>query len=121
MIVCGFTNQPRVRLDSQEIPVAYPHSYEPDAGRLILRLQGTVRVELLSPALPKLQIKSSSTNSGVNLYWPAAASNFVLEYKTSVQPMDWVHFPGETLLSGDTWVANHISSEPAEFFRLHSQ
>ena len=45
LLVNGFTKQPRVRLDGQEIQLVSPHQYQPSTGRLVLRLQGTVRVE----------------------------------------------------------------------------
>ncbi len=52
--VNGFTNQPQVRLDGKDIQLVSPHQYQRDTGRLVLRLQGTVRVEVFSPTLPRL-------------------------------------------------------------------
>jgi hypothetical protein len=81
--------------------VAYPHVYQPDTGRLVLRLEGTVRVELLAPASPRLQIRSSGTNSGVNLFWPSAATNFVLEYNSHpLQPTSWMQLAEIPSLQG---------------------
>ena len=59
VMVNGFTNQPRVRLNGQDIPLVSPHQYQATSGRLVLRLQGTVTVEILSPARPRLDIKRS--------------------------------------------------------------
>ena len=77
LMVNGFTNQPRVLLDGQEIQLVAPHQYQPSSGRLVLRLQGTVRVQIVSPAAPRLEIKTSSTNASVDVSWPAPASDFV--------------------------------------------
>ena len=82
LLVNGFTNPPRVRLNGQEIALTPPHLFQATSGRLVLRIQGTIDVEILTPALPRLEIKKSATNGAVNLYWPAAATNFVLEVQS---------------------------------------
>ena len=59
LMVTGFTDH-RVLLDGQQIQVVAPHQYQPSSGRLVLRLQGTVRVQIVSPAVPRLEKKHAS-------------------------------------------------------------
>jgi hypothetical protein len=122
LLVYGFSSAPRVRVNSQEIQLAPPHSYQSVTGRLILQLQGTAWVEILSDALPRLQIRSSATNAAVNVFWPATASTFVLEYRpVSVGSSNWLAFPGDVRVQGDNLVANAATVNPAAFFRLRAQ
>ncbi|MEA3367886.1 MAG: hypothetical protein U9R68_07215, partial [Planctomycetota bacterium] len=45
LLVSGLAKRPAVRINGAEVPVADPHTYL-DSGALILRLEGTVRVDL---------------------------------------------------------------------------
>jgi hypothetical protein len=119
LLVNGFTNQPRVRLDSQEIQLVFPHQYQASAGRLVLRLQGTVRVEIVSPAMPRLEIKRSSTNASVDVSWPAPASNFVLESSANLaSPNLWQPSTTEVRQEGGNVTATESATNSARFFRL---
>jgi hypothetical protein len=120
LLVNGFTNQPRVRLDGQEIQLVSPHQYQASTGRLVLRLQGTVRVEIVSPAVPRLEIKHSSTNTSVDVSWPAPASNFVLESSADLaSPNLWQPSTTEVRQEGGNVIATEDATNSARFYRLH--
>ena len=119
LLVNGFTNQPRVRLDGQEIQLAFPHQYQASTGRLVLRLQGTVRVEIVSPAVPRLEIKRSATNASVDVSWPAPASNFVLESSAILtSPSLWQPSTAEVHQEGGNVTATEGPTDSARFYRL---
>jgi hypothetical protein len=120
LLVNGFTNQPRVRLDGQEVQLVFPHQYQASTGRLVLRLQGTVRVEIVSPAVPRLEIKRSSTNASVDFSWPAPASNFVLESSASLtSPNLWQASAAEVRQEGGNVTATEAATNSGRFYRLH--
>jgi len=120
LLVNGFTNQPRVLLDGQEVQLVFPHQYQASTGRLVLRLQGTVRVEIVSPAVPRLEIKRSATNASVDFSWPASASGFVLESSANVaSPNLWQASAAEVRQEGGNLTATEAATNSARFYRLH--
>jgi hypothetical protein len=119
VLVNGFTNQPRVRLDGREIQLVFPHEYQASTGRLVLRLQGTVRVEVISPAVPRLKIKRSATNASVDVFWPAPASNFVLESSARLaSPSQWQPANAEVRQEGGKSIATDGATSRAKLYRL---
>lgn len=46
VLVVGFKSMPQVRIDGKEITLAEPHRYMEKEGRLILRLEGSPRIEI---------------------------------------------------------------------------
>jgi hypothetical protein len=119
LMVNGFTNQPRVRLDGQEIQLVFPHQYQASTGRLVLRLQGTVRIEIVSPAVPRLEIKRSATNASVDVSWPAPASNFVLESSAILTSPDlWQPSSAEVRQEGGNLTATEGATDSARVYRL---
>ena len=121
LLVNGFLKAPRVRLNGQEIQITPPHQYDATSGRLVLRLHGTVTVEIIYPAIPALQIQRSKTTGGVDLSWPAAASNFVLEYRDHLAGPDaWLRSPASVWPQGEALVVTDAVSGSAKFFRLRN-
>jgi hypothetical protein len=119
LLVNGFKTQPGVRLNGQQIPLAFPHQYQSSAGRLVLRVQGTVRVEILAPALPRLEIQRSVTAESIDLLWPAPASDFVVEYSANPAASNlWLRVPGETRVQHQTLVLTEPFTNHARFYRL---
>ncbi|HEY5915125.1 MAG TPA: hypothetical protein VJA21_31415 [Verrucomicrobiae bacterium] len=119
VLVNGFTNQPQVRLNGQDTALVSPHQYQPGSGRLVLRVQGTVRVEIIAPARPRLEIKRSASSGGIDLLWPAPASNFVLEYSPDLAATNlWLASPAEVRQQDESFVATESAAETHKFFRL---
>lgn len=119
LYINGLSNTPGLRLNGQDIPLGPPHVFQAPTGRLVLRVQGTVRVELMIRAQPKLQIRRSTTNAAVDIFWPAAAANYVLESSEIVGPeATWQPSTGALAKTGETLVATEILEQPTAFFRL---
>ncbi len=119
LLVNGFTNQPQVRLNGQNITLATPHQYQSAGGHLVLRVQGTVRVELIYPVRPKLRIKPSATSGSVDLSWPILGSNFVLEYSPNpIFSNLWAPSLQERTLQDQNVIVTEPASTSARFFRL---
>jgi len=84
-------------------------------------VQGTNLVRILHPALPRLQIKPGITNGTVELSWPAANSNFVLQQTSTLQDLDlWSNSTAPVQMAGDWRVATQPVAPPPRFFRLKS-
>jgi len=52
VLMTGLKTAPRIRINGQETPLKMPHQYLAQEGRLILRVEGSPRIEL-SPAPPR--------------------------------------------------------------------
>ena len=59
LLVNGFHHAPSVQLNGQSIDLSAPHEYHSTEGWLILRLEGRVKVRLLCPALPAVNLGRS--------------------------------------------------------------
>lgn len=119
ILINGVTNRPLLKINGIPAPLSDPHVFQPDAGRLVLRVQGTTAVELITPAPPKLRIQRSDTNAAVNLYWPASAADYVLEVSHEIFPNPrWQTWPGDPSRIGETLVANETAGDTSRFFRL---
>jgi hypothetical protein len=74
----------------------------------------------VSPAVPRLEIKHSSTNASVDLSWPAPASNFVLESSAKLTPPNlWQASAAEVRQEGGNLIATEAATNSARFYRLH--
>jgi hypothetical protein len=122
VMVNGFASQPRVRLNGQDTPLVLPHQYEAGTGRLVLRVQGSVRVEIVSPARPRLEIKRSASSGNIDLFWPAPASNFVLEYMPNLAATNsWLTSPATVRQQDESLVVTEPATETTRFFRLRQE
>ena len=122
LMVNGFTNQPRVRLNGEEISLGPPHQYDAAYGRLILRLGGTVRVEIVSPAPPSLKIRRSGSAGTVDLFWPAPAADYVLESAPELLATNvWSPSAEMARQEGQSTVITEPSSGGSRFFRLRQR
>jgi hypothetical protein len=118
VMVNGFTNQPGVRLNGQDTPLGFPHQYQSSAGRLVLRVLGTVTVEILYSARPKLEIKRSAATDSVDLFWPAQASNYLLEYTPSLVSATWLPSAAGGQQQDQSIIVTEPATGTARFFRL---
>jgi hypothetical protein len=63
LLVNGFTKEPRLRLNGQEVPIGSPHKYQSGAGRLELELLGSVRVEIVCPVVHEPEVNRSGIST----------------------------------------------------------
>jgi hypothetical protein len=91
-------------------------------GQTILTASGAspardIFVAKLAAAMPpRLEIDRSG--GAVQLSWPAAASDFLLELTTDLPAVGWSSFPGPTNIVGQSRVVTLTNSDPRLFFRL---
>jgi len=121
LLINGFHRKPTVRVDGQEISLSAPHQFDADAGRLVLQLQGTVRVDIFYPELPRVQIRRSDRLGAVELMWPRAVGLAQIQGTASLSSPQWSRVPAVTRLEGDRWIATVAATGPARFFRLLAQ
>jgi hypothetical protein len=121
VLMGGFTSVPGVILDGTNAPIVWPHQFDPARGLLVLGVQGTNRVRILHPALPRLEIKSAITNGAIELSWPTANSNFVLQQTVTLPSLDtWSNSPAPVHVAGDRLVVTEPTTSASRFFRLQS-
>jgi hypothetical protein len=119
VLLGGFTGVPGVVIEGTNVPIAWPHQFDAARGLLVLGVQGTNRVRILHPALPRLEIKAAITNGAVELSWPAANSNFVLERAAVLPSIDgWSNSTAPVRVAGDRRIATEPTSSSSRFFRL---
>ena len=121
LLMGGFTREPGVMIDGTNAPIVWPHQFDSARGLLVLGVRGTNRVQILHPALPRLEIKAAITNGAVELFWPAANSNFVLQQTTTLQNLNtWSNSTAPVVVAGDRHVATEPTAASPRFFRLKS-
>jgi hypothetical protein len=121
VLLGGFTSVPGVMIDGANAPIVWPHQFDSARGLLVLGVQGANRVQILHPALPRLEIKAALTNGAVELSWPAANSNFVLQQTTTPQNLNtWSNSTAPVVVAGDQRVATEPTAASPRFFRLQS-
>ncbi len=121
VLVGGFTSAPGVIIDGTNTPLALPHQFDAARGLLVLAVRGTNRIQILHAALPSIQIRKSPTNGAVELSWPAANSNFVLQQTPTLQNLDlWSNSTAPVLVAGDRRVTTEPAAPTPRFFRLKS-
>lgn len=121
VLVGGFTSAPGVTIDGANAPIVWPHEYDSSRGLLVLGLQGTNRVRLLHPALPRLEIKKAATNGAVELSWPGAYSSFVLQHTSSLENVStWADSTAAVYVAGDRLIMTESNAAAARLFRLRS-
>ena len=121
VLLGGFTSVPGVIIDGTNAPIVWPHQFDSARGLLVLGLQGTKRVRILHAGIPRLEIKSTITNSAIELSWPAANSNFVLQQTTTLPNLNtWSNSTAPVFVAGDRRVATQPTAATSRFFRLKS-
>jgi hypothetical protein len=120
VMVAGLTGAPGVRLNGVPTPIAAPHQYDATRGLLILNVKGVSTIQLLHPALPRLDIKTVP-NASVELSWPVANSNFVLQSTTTLlESGSWSNSTAPVSVEGERRVVNEPAGAQVRFFRLRS-
>ena len=121
VLIGGFTSAPGIVIDGTNTPILFPHQYDAAHGLLVLGVQGTNRVRILHSALPRLEIKPSATNSALQISWPVANTNFVLQQTTTLRDTNsWLNSTTRVVVTGDLRVATEPGAAPQRFFRLKS-
>ena len=121
LLVNGLSAVPGVKLNGIATAVAAPHQFDATRGLLVLAVQGTVQVQLLHPAVPRLEIKPASTNGAVELSWPAANSNYVLQRSIQLPyPESWSNSTAPVQVAGERRVATESTHPAWSFFRLRA-
>jgi hypothetical protein len=119
LLMSGFSGVPGVVIDGAETPIVSPHQFDSARGLLVLELRGSSRVRLLLPALPRLGIKPAAVQGMIELFWPAANANFVLQRNPA--PWDsglWSESTATVQVIGDWRVASESIGSRPDFFRL---
>jgi len=121
VLIGGFSSLPGVIIDGTNTPIVWPHQFDASRGLLALGVRGTNHVQILHPALPRLRIKTTLTNGVVELSWPAANSNFVLQQTPALQDLNlWSNSTAPVQVAGDWRVATEPVTPVPRFFRLKS-
>lgn len=119
VLMGGFTRAPGVIIDGTNAPIVWPHQFDPARGLLVLGVRGTNRVQILHPALPRLEIKPALTNGAVELSWPTADLSFVLQQTGTVPNLNtWSNSTAPIHLVGDRHVVTEPTASTPRFFRL---
>ncbi|MBI1839684.1 MAG: hypothetical protein HYR88_02390 [Verrucomicrobia bacterium] len=79
VLITGLKDRPKLRLNGRDIPIASPHQYQQQQGRLILQLGAPTTIELQLPAKDALRIETIAPGRQVRVSWPTNASDYVLE------------------------------------------
>ena len=77
---------------------------------------GTLTVLINTTPLPAPALNIVSAGNRVALYWPAWATNYVLEATTNLAASDWVTVTNDTPITGGVTLTN---TWPVAYFRLH--
>jgi len=121
VLITGLRQTPQVRLNERTVLLNAPHEYQAAAGRLILQVSGTARIEVGHPALAALQIRRVPGVAEVQVRWPAAAGayNFVLESTSSLGGgAPWEEWMEAVQPTGDQLMVHLTPREPQGWFRL---
>ncbi|HYV31367.1 MAG TPA: hypothetical protein VEO53_09710 [Candidatus Binatia bacterium] len=121
VLIGGFTSVPGVILNGTNAPIVWPHQFDLARGLLVLGVQGTNRLRILHPALPRLEIKPAITNGAIELSWPTANSNFVLQQTVTLPNFNtWSNSVAPVHVAGDRLVVTEPTASTSRFFRLKS-
>jgi hypothetical protein len=119
VLVNGFRQVPRVRLNGLDTPLAAPHRFQLTEGRLALRLTESTRIELWYPTVAALRIVPSAEAGGVDLVWPASLTNAVVEHAFELSATSvWAVANALVYPQGGWWVTRRDLSTSQQFFRL---
>ncbi|HOW63645.1 MAG TPA: hypothetical protein P5186_00025 [Candidatus Paceibacterota bacterium] len=119
ILVNGFRQPPRVKVNGKEIQLNAPHSFQSPEGRLLLHLEKTSTVELIHPAVAGLRIQPLPGRDRMNVCWPLNASDYVLEHRAALQEaVPWLTVSTPFQRVGDDLYVTWNLSNQSGFFRL---
>lgn len=79
VLVNGLRQAPQVRVNGRAVLLSPPQEFQAATGRLVLQVSGTATIEVGHPALAALRIWRESNEGLIQVRWPAAAADFVLQ------------------------------------------
>jgi hypothetical protein len=121
LLINGVRAKPGVKINGREIQLDSPHGYQPAEGRLILQIEKSPRVEVNSRAIAALDAQLKSGREAVEVAWPAAASNFVLEASMELaNPDAWMPSQVPVEQREGRFMVTRALSHRHEYFRLRS-
>ena len=122
VLVNGFTQKPRVRLDGVEVSLTSPHQFQNAEGRLILQLKAPATVELVVPAKDAVRIRRSATDTNLRISWPLATTDYMLERALALSEAPvWQKVSGQIGIEGSERALYTTPAQSSEFFRLRRQ
>jgi hypothetical protein len=88
-------------------------------GPLTLGFDAPATVEFLAPAQDTLRLQRSSIPGQVQLSWPLAGTNYLLEFTGSLSGNPhWQAVTNAVAIAGSQFLFTAPASQPAQFFRL---
>lgn len=118
VLVNGLRQAPGLRLNGTPTSLVAPHLFLAATGRLVLKLQGTVTVELTETALASLRIDPVGPQS-MRLAWPARAPGAVLETADALAPnATWTASAEPVTTNGATAFVVEPALAARQFYRL---
>jgi hypothetical protein len=122
VLINGLQQTPGVRINGRAVALEAPHQYQSAEGRLALRLERSATVELEYPAVVVLRIQPSASPGLVDLTWPSAASNYLVEWTSALTATpSWNLAPTPVRFESHGWITTWPQNEPSPFFRLRRQ
>jgi hypothetical protein len=119
LLVSGVWKRPLVRLDGRETALTSPHAFSSAEGWLVLQLGGSAWVEILLPAANALNIQSQSQGRAVTVSWPAAVTDYALQWNSTLSAADsWQDSPAAVFKSGDSQYVTELTAARERFYRL---
>ena len=122
VLITGVKDRPKLRVNGRDVPLASPHQFQPQQGRLILLLGAPATIELQLPAKDALRIEALREGKQVQISWPTNASDYVLEQALRLQGLvDWS--PIEQGISRNGAENRFVTPSPEAqgYFRLRKQ
>ncbi len=117
----GLRETPRLRLNGRDTPLGAPHQFDAATGRLILRLRGPTRVELLLSDRPRLEIHPGPETGQIELRWPRTYGNWLLEATPQLAPSDWRITEFRPYFVGNVVIARLPAFDEARYYRLRTR
>ncbi|MBM3883739.1 MAG: hypothetical protein FJ387_29205 [Verrucomicrobia bacterium] len=119
ILMSGFTQVPAVRLNGLRQSLSAPHEFQPTEGRLILRAEGRVTIELEYPAQAAVGIEPGPGSDEVRVGWPSLARAYALESATELSPSAaWFEVATRPDWVGARLVVREAVEGPQRFYRL---
>lgn len=119
VLVTGVWTKPRVKIDGKSVPLAGPHQYDPDSGRLKLQVSGHPSIEITHPATGALRIDRGVSPGTLIIQWPSQASNYVLETTSPLRDLsDWVLASGAMSNVSGFYLTANTAADRQRNYRL---
>ena len=120
VLVTGFTERPKVRLNGRDVALTAPHVYQTSQGRLVLRLSGETELELVVPAKDALRIERKPNTAMLRVSWSTNAATYRVERGTALgtDGATWTAAEGPVVTQGRENQIDVAPSGQAGWFRL---